>query len=115
MKTIDLRSDTLTKPSQEMRRAMASAQVGDDVFAEDPTVNALQEKICELTGKEAALFVTSGTQANQISVNAHTRPGDEVICEECCHIYNYEAGAPAALSGVQLHPLPQPRGPDNVK
>ena len=106
MKTIDLRSDTLTKPSQEMRRAMASAQVGDDVFAEDPTVNALQEKICELTGKEAALFVTSGTQANQISVNAHTRPGDEVICEECCHIYNYEAGAPAALSGVQLHPLP---------
>ncbi len=106
MKTIDLRSDTLTKPSQEMRRAMASAQVGDDVFAEDPTVNALQEKICELSGKEAALFVASGTQANQISVNAHTRPGDEVICEECCHIYNYEAGAPAALSGVQLHPLP---------
>lgn len=106
MKTIDLRSDTLTRPSEEMRRVIASAEVGDDVFAEDPTVNELQEKICTITGKEAALFVTSGTQANQISVNAHTQPGDEVICEERCHIYNYEAGAPAVLAGVQLHPLP---------
>ncbi len=106
MKTIDLRSDTLTRPSEEMRRAMASAEVGDDVFAEDPTVNRLQEQICALTGKEAALFVSSGTQANQVSVNAHTQPGDEVICEERCHIYNYEAGAPAVLSAVQLHPLP---------
>ncbi len=105
MRTIDLRSDTLTLPSQEMRNAMAMAEVGDDVFGEDPTVNRLQEKIKELTGKEAALFVSSGTQANQISINAHTQPGDEVICEARAHIFNYEAGSPAALSGVQLHPI----------
>lgn len=102
---IDLRSDTLTKPSPEMREVMAKAEVGDDVFNEDPTINLLQQRIAELTGKEAALFVSSGTQANQIAVNAHTQPGDEVICEQRCHIFNYEAGAPAALSGVQLHPI----------
>ncbi len=102
---IDLRSDTITRPSPEMRRVMAEAEVGDDVFSEDPTINVLQERMAELTGKEAALFVTSGTQANQIALNAHTRPGDEVICEQRCHIFNYEAGAPAALSGVQLHPI----------
>jgi len=106
MYKIDLRSDTVSKPSPEMRQAMASAEVGDDVFGEDPTVNALQNRICELTGKESALLVCSGTQANQVSLNAHTQPGEEVICEERSHIYNYEAGAPAALSGVQLHPLP---------
>lgn len=105
MEIIDLRSDTLTQPSQEMRDAMASAEVGDDVFGEDPTVNALQEKIKELTGKEAALFVPSGTQANQISINAHTQPGDEIICEYRSHIFNYEAGSPAMLSGVQIHPI----------
>ena len=105
METIDLRSDTLTKPSPEMREAMATAEVGDDVFGEDPTVNKLQDKIKELTGKEASLFVTSGTQANQISINAHTQPGDEVICEYRSHIFNYEAGSPAMLSGVQLHPI----------
>ena len=106
MKIIDLRSDTVTQPNDEMRQAMAQAPVGDDVFGEDPTVNALQKKMAELTGKEAALFVSSGTQANQISINAHTQPGNEVICEERAHIFNYEAGAPALLSGVQLHPLP---------
>jgi threonine aldolase len=105
MEIIDLRSDTLTRPSDEMRRAMANAAVGDDVFGEDPTVNTLQEKIAGLTGKEAALFVSSGTQANQISINAHTQPGNEVICEARAHIFNYEAGAPAALAGVQLHPV----------
>jgi threonine aldolase len=106
MKTVDLRSDTLTKPTKAMREYMLQAEVGDDVFAEDPTINALQEKIMELTGKEAALYVPSGTMANQIAVNTHTTPGNEVICEERCHIYNYEAGAPAMLSGVQLHPIP---------
>ena len=105
MEFIDLRSDTLTRPSPEMREAMASAEVGDDVFGEDPTVNKLQDKIKELTGKDAALFVTSGTQANQVSINAHTQPGNEVICEYRSHIFNYEAGSPAMLSGVQLHPI----------
>lgn len=105
MDIIDLRSDTVTQPSAAMREAMANAPVGDDVFGEDPTVNGLQEKIKELTGKEAALFVPSGTQANQISLNAHTQPGDEVICEYQSHIFNYEAGSPAMLSGVQLHPI----------
>ncbi|MEJ2544048.1 MAG: low-specificity L-threonine aldolase [Calditrichaceae bacterium] len=105
MEIIDLRSDTLTKPSPEMREAMASAEVGDDVFGEDPTINAIQDKIIELTGKDAALFVASGTQANQISINAHTQPGNEVICEYRSHIFNYEAGSPCMLSGVQLHPI----------
>jgi len=105
MHSIDLRSDTLTQPSQQMREAMAQAAVGDDVFGEDPTINRLQEVMADLTGKEAALFVSSGTQANQIAINVHTQPGDEVICEANAHIYNYEAGAPALLSGVQLHPI----------
>ncbi|MEJ2054141.1 MAG: low-specificity L-threonine aldolase [Calditrichaceae bacterium] len=105
MEMIDLRSDTLTQPTKEMREVMVGAEVGDDVFGEDPTVNKLQEKIKEITGKEAALFVTSGTQANQVSINAHTQPGDEVICEYRSHIFNYEAGSPAMLSGVQLHPI----------
>ena len=115
MKIIDLRSDTITRPDEGMRRAMAQAEVGDDVFGEDPTVNALQEKMAELTGKEAALFVTSGTQANQISINVHTQPGNEVICEERAHIFNYEAGAPALLSGVQIRPLPGKYGILDVK
>jgi len=105
MKIIDLRSDTLTQPNDEMREIMASAPVGDDVFDEDPTINQLQNTVAEITGKEAALFVASGTQANQISINAHTQPGDEVICETRSHIFNYEAGAAGALSGVQLHPI----------
>lgn len=117
MKIVDLRSDTITKPSPDMRAAMAAAEVGDDVFSEDPTVNSLQERIKTLTGKEAALFVSSGTQANQTAINAHTQPGDEVICEYNSHIFNYEAGAPAMLSGVQLHPLQGQAGvldPDQV-
>jgi threonine aldolase len=105
MEFVDLRSDTVTKPTPEMREFMMKAEVGDDVFGEDPTIKALESKITELTGKDAALFVPSGTMANQISINAHTQPGNEVICEYQSHIFNYEAGSPAMLSGVQLHPL----------
>jgi threonine aldolase len=97
---IDLRSDTVTRPTPGMRAAMAAAEVGDDVFGEDPMVNRLQERVAELLGKEAALFVPSGTMSNQICLKVHTQPGDEVICETNCHIYNYEAGGPAVLSGV---------------
>lgn len=107
---IDLRSDTLTKPTPAMRQAMANAPVGDDVFGEDPTVNKLQNKIADMCGKEAALFVPSGTMSNQIAINAHTQPGDEVICDYNCHIFNYEGGGPALLSGVQIHPLLGKRG-----
>ncbi|MBI5403655.1 MAG: low-specificity L-threonine aldolase [Ignavibacteriae bacterium] len=102
MKNIDLRSDTITKPSKEMRQAMFDAEVGDDVFSEDPTVNKLQEKCVEISGKEKALYVPSGCMANQLAVKAHTQPGDEVICESECHIFNYETAAPAILSNVQM-------------
>lgn len=102
MKTIDLRSDTVTKPTEAMRKAMASAEVGDDVYGEDPTVNRLQEVAAELTGKEAALFVTSGTMGNQAAIAATTRPGDAVLVGEDAHILLYESGAGAALSGVQV-------------
>src|SRR5579885_3298037 len=97
---IDLRSDTVTRPTAAMRAAMQAAEVGDDVFDEDPTVHRLQERVADLLGKEAALFVPSGTMGNQICVRVHTRIGDELLCEAKCHIYNSEAGAPAALSGV---------------
>ncbi len=97
---IDLRSDTVTKPTPGMRAAMAAAEVGDDVYGEDPTVNRLEERVAAMFGKEAALFVPSGSMSNQLAVKAHTQPGDELICEEFCHIYNWEAGAPAFLSGV---------------
>src|SRR6202790_4867731 len=95
---IDLRSDTVTRPTPGMRAAMAAAEVGDDVFHEDPSINKLEERVADLLGKEAALYVPSGTMSNQIAVKAHTQPGDELICEEYCHIYNWEAGAPAILS-----------------
>ena len=108
--TIDLRSDTVTKPTPAMRRAMAEAEVGDDVFGEDPTVNALQEKVAALLGKEKALFVPSGTMANQLAIKAHTQPGDEVILEASSHPYNFEGGAGAVLSGVQFFCLPGVRG-----
>jgi threonine aldolase len=97
---IDLRSDTVTRPTAGMRAAMAQAEVGDDVFDEDPTVHRLQDRVATLLGKEAALFVPSGTMSNQICINVHTQPGDELLCETRCHVYNSEAGAPAALSGV---------------
>jgi threonine aldolase len=107
---IDLRSDTVTKPTPPMRKAMAVAEVGDDVFGEDPTVNALQEKVAKLLGKEAAIFVPSGTMANQLAIKSHTQPGDEVIIEATSHPYNFEGGAGAALSGVQFYCLKGLRG-----
>ncbi|NNE10160.1 MAG: low-specificity L-threonine aldolase [Gemmatimonadetes bacterium] len=107
---MDFRSDTLTKPTAAMREAMARAEVGDDVFDEDPTVHALQDEVASLFGKEAALFVASGTMANVAAVLAQTSPGTEVICEEGCHIFQYEAGSAAAFSGVQLRTIDAPRG-----
>src|SRR5215813_11210951 len=97
---IDLRSDTVTKPSPEMRKAMAEAEVGDDVFIEDPTINRLQERAAEIFRREAALFVPSGTMGNLTCILAHTRPGQEVICEEAGHIYNYEMASMSAVAGV---------------
>jgi len=102
---IDLRSDTVTKPSPAMRKSMAEAEVGDDVFKEDPTVNKLEEYIADLLGKEAALYVPSGLMGNQICLNILTDPGDEVICDREAHIFNYESGSPARLSGIQLYPV----------
>jgi len=107
---IDLRSDTVTKPTAGMREALARAEVGDDVYGEDPTVNRLQEKAAEMLGMEAALFVPSGTMGNQIAVKVHTRPGDEVILEADSHIFNYEMGMIAAFSGVLARPLATERG-----
>ncbi len=100
---IDLRSDTVTKPSPAMREAMARAEVGDDIYGEDPTVNRLQEAGAALVGKRAALFVPSGTLGNQLCLRAQAEPGREVIVEGQCHIIPYEQGAAAALAGVQLH------------
>ncbi len=102
MTTIDLRSDTVTRPTEAMRRAMASAEVGDDVYGEDPTVRRLEERCAELFGKEAALFMPSGTMANQIALMIHCRPGDEVIVGEGAHCFFYEGGAGAAWAGVQF-------------
>ena len=102
MEMIDLRSDTVTKPSHEMREAMVSAEVGDDVYGEDPTVNRLQERVAELLGKEAALFVPSGVMANQLAIKVQTQPGDEVIVESESHIFNFETAGAAFLSNVQL-------------
>jgi threonine aldolase len=99
---IDLRSDTVTRPTPAMREAMAHADVGDDVFGEDPTVNALQERVAALLGKEAALYVPSGSMANQIAIKVHTQPGDDVLIGEGSHNYLYESGAGAAISGVQF-------------
>jgi threonine aldolase len=107
---IDLRSDTVTRPTPAMRAAMAAAEVGDDVYSDDPTVNRLQERFAALVGKEAALFVTSGTQGNQVAIRVHTRPGDEVLADRDSHIIHYEAGGPAALAGVSTCPLDGVRG-----
>ena len=99
---IDLRSDTVTRPSPAMREAMANAEVGDDVFGEDPSIRALEEETASLLGKEAALFVTSGTMGNQLAIALHTRPADEVIVGWGAHVMNNESGAGPALSGVQF-------------
>ena len=103
MRIIDLRSDTVTKPTEAMREAMAKAEVGDDVYGEDPTVNRLQDMAAGLLGKKAALFVPSGTMANQLAIRIQTQPGQEVIAESKAHIVRYEQGAAGALAGVQLH------------
>ena len=97
---VDLRSDTVTRPTPAMRRAMAEAEVGDDVYREDPTVNRLQERAAEIFGREAALFVPSGTMGNQAAIRVHTKLGQEVVCEERSHILNYEMGMMSAFSGV---------------
>jgi len=97
---IDLRSDTVTMPTSGMRKAMANAKVGDDVYGEDPTVNALEKRVAEILGKEAAIFMSSGTMTNQVAIRTHTEPGDEILIDKNAHIYFYEAGGTAALSGV---------------
>lgn len=107
---VDLRSDTVTKPTPAMREAMAGAEVGDDVFGDDPTVKALETETAALLGKEAALFTPSGTMANQLAIRGHTEPGDEIIVESEAHIYYYESGGPAMLSGVMPRCVPGSRG-----
>jgi threonine aldolase len=107
---IDLRSDTVTRPGAEMRRAMAEAEVGDDVYGEDPTVARLEEESAATLGFEAALFVPSGTMGNQIALRLHGRPGDEVICDALSHVFRFEMGAMAALSGLMPRTLASPRG-----
>ncbi|MFM7645037.1 MAG: threonine aldolase family protein [Sphingomonadales bacterium] len=111
---IDLRSDTVTKPSPAMRQAIANAEVGDDVFKEDPTVLELEAYGAQLFGKEAALFCSSGTQTNQIAINVHVQPGGEVICHEESHIYKYEGGGIAKNSGASVRLLPGDRGRINA-
>jgi threonine aldolase len=107
---IDLRSDTVTLPTAEMRKAVFEAEVGDDVYGEDPTVNKLQDLAAEMVGKEAALLVPSGTMGNQIAVLTHCRPGTEIILEQDSHIYYYEAAAASVFAGVQPRPLAGIRG-----
>ena len=107
---IDLRSDTVTKPTLSMREAMARAEVGDDVFGDDPTVKELEAETAALLGKESALFTPSGTMANQLAIRGHTEPGDEILVEANAHVYYYESGAPAALSGVMCRCLNGQRG-----
>jgi threonine aldolase len=107
---IDLRSDTITVPTPAMRQAMASAEVGDDVFGDDPTVLKLEARVAELLGKEAALFTVSGTMANQLALRSHTESGDEILVDANAHIYYYETGGPAALAGVMCRCLPGVRG-----
>ncbi|UTR11461.1 low-specificity L-threonine aldolase [Evansella sp. LMS18] len=107
---IDLRSDTITQPSEEMRKVMSEALVGDDVYGEDPSINELEEFAASLFGKEAALFVTSGTQGNLAAVLAHTRPGQEIILDKESHLFLYEGGGASALAGAQLRILDHERG-----
>ena len=107
---VDLRSDTVTRPSAAMRQAIANAEVGDDVLGDDPTVIRLQERCAELLGKEASLYVPSGSMANQVAIRAICEPGDEIILDDTTHSYNYEVGGPSALSGVSIRPLDGVRG-----
>jgi threonine aldolase len=118
MKIIDLRSDTVTQPTEQMRKAMYNAPLGDDVFEDDPSVNSLEHYAASLFGKEAALFCSSGTQTNQIAIKVHTRPGDELICDGYSHIFNYEGGGIAFNSGVQARLIHTEKGvfsPNDIK
>lgn len=110
MEIVDLRSDTVTKPSKEMKEFMFNAPVGDDVFEEDPTINELEAYAAKLFGKEAGLYCSSGTQTNQIAINVYCRPGDEVICDKDAHIYMYEGGGIAKNSGASVRLLEGDRG-----
>lgn len=110
MKTIDLRSDTVTRPSDEMRRAMATAEVGDDVFGDDPTVKELERYVADLFEREAALYVPSGTMGNQVCLKAHAQPGWELLCERECHLVNYEVAGPVVHSGLLVNLLTTERG-----
>jgi threonine aldolase len=107
---IDFRSDTVTKPTVEMQEAMASAPLGDDVFQDDPSINALEEKAARMFGHEAALFCPSGTMTNQIAIKVHTQPGDEVVCDQLAHIYNYEGGGIAFNSSASVRLLRGDKG-----
>ena len=107
---IDLRSDTVTKPTPAMRRAMMEAEVGDDVYGEDPTVNRLERRAAEITGKEAALFVPTGTMGNTIAVKLHTEPGQEVICDSRAHVLDYELAMVAWFSGCVVRAIPTEDG-----
>src|SRR5437899_2241760 len=116
-RVIDLRSDTVTAPTPEMRRAMADAEVGDDCYGEDPTVNRLQDLAADLLGVEAAMLVPTGTMANQVAVRTLTHPGAEVVCEADCHLVHHESGATAIISQVQLRTVAGRLGvldPDDV-
>ena len=105
MAYIDLRSDTVTMPTEKMRQAMAQAEVGDDVYVDDPTVNRLEQTAAQVLGKEAALFLSSGTQSNQVAVMSWTKRGDEIIVSDSCHIYEHEVGAVAVLAGANMRTL----------
>src|SRR5215467_7834940 len=107
---IDLRSDTVTLPTPAMREAMATAEVGDDVYGEDPTINRLEQTAAEIFGREAAIFVPTGTMGNQIAIRLHTQHGQEVICESRAHIFDWEMAMTAAFSGCQVRTVAAPRG-----
>ncbi|MBS4540061.1 low-specificity L-threonine aldolase [Clostridium sp. D2Q-11] len=118
MRTIDFRSDTLTKPTEEMRKAMYNAEVGDDVYGEDPTINKLEKLASEIVGKESALFVPTGTMGNQLALLCHTDRGQEVILEDWAHIYRYEVGGLSFLAGLQARPIKSENGimnPEDVR
>jgi threonine aldolase len=110
MAFIDLRSDTVTLPSEAMRRAMASAEVGDDVYGEDPTINQLEARAAEVFGREASIFVPTGSMGNSIAIKLHTKPGQEILCEERGHIFNYEMAMLAWFSGCMVRPIAAPQG-----
>jgi threonine aldolase len=117
-KNLDLRSDTVTRPSPEMREAAYKAKLGDDVYGDDPSVNELEATACEVFGKEAALFVTSGTQGNAVAVLAHTQRGDEIILEQRSHIYVNEVGGLAVMGQLMARTIPGDKGymnPDDIK